>query len=244
MGPGPAPAGGHADMRTRAYADMRFKAIVSSGNDRNMGRGEACPAAAARSRYGQRTSCIHAEQVARNVSARRPTLVQTMSQPAKTSALHEAPFCPVSFEELVDGLFGALTWFDSAYRIVCERVEMEMFNPHEYVLLRMICRYAENMRSAGPTELAEALGMSKGYVSKLSRSLIEEGMIARLPHRADGRLFVYDLTPEGEDIGSAFGVGEAFWNHMVAELGNQRARELAIALRSLIRTPQYHHLPW
>ena len=167
-----------------------------------------------------------------------------MSEPAQTSDVHEAPFCPVSFEELVDGLFGALTWFDTAYRIVCERVEMEMFTPHQYILLRMICRYAENMRSAGPSELAEALGMSKGYVSKLSRSLIEAGMIAKLPHRADKRLWVYDLTPDGEVTGTASDVGEAFWEHMVAELGNQSARELASALRILIRTPQFHHLCW
>lgn len=165
-----------------------------------------------------------------------------MSQPAETPDLREAALCPISFEELVDGLFGALTWFDAAYRIVCERVEMEIFTPHEYILLRMICRYAENMRSAGPTELAEALGMSKGYVSKLSRSLIAERMITRLPHRADRRLLVYDLTPNGEVTGSADAIGEAFWNHMVGVLGNQRARELAVALRLLIRTPQYDHL--
>jgi DNA-binding MarR family transcriptional regulator len=151
----------------------------------------------------------------------------------------ERPLCPVPYERLIDGLFGALTWFETAYEKICERTEMEMFTRHEFVLLRMIGRFAENMRSAGPTELAKALGMSKGYVSKLSRSLIAEGVIERQQHRADARLYVYDLTPWGESTADPSNLGLALWELMIDELGPRSAHELACALLHLERRPEY-----
>ncbi len=148
--------------------------------------------------------------------------------------------CPVTYDELIDGLFGALTWFSRAYETICERGEMELFTPHEYVLLRMIARFAANMRAAGPTELAKALGTSKGYVADLSRALVAEGLVVKRRNRADSRVRALDLTPRGEEIASTHSLGLSFWELLNAELGADAAYELAWALTLLRRQPVFY----
>ena len=143
----------------------------------------------------------------------------------------------MSFDELIDGLFGALTWLPRAYETICEQAEMELFTPQEYILLRMIARYAENMRAAGPTELAKALGTSKGYVADLSRTLVDERLVVKRRNRGDGRRHALDLTARGEEIARTRCLGIYLWELLNAELGADEAHELAFALPILKRRP-------
>lgn len=149
------------------------------------------------------------------------------------------PSCPVEIDDLVDGLLEARNWFDAAYADICEHLEIDLYTRHELALLRMIARYAKEMRAPRPTELAKALGVSKGYVVQLSRRLVEDGLVEKTRSRGDGRVRALDLTKEGELMATVTDVGLAFWSLINEELGPQAAHDLARALVALRRMPRF-----
>lgn len=153
------------------------------------------------------------------------------------SSESELPPCPVAFDQLMDGLLGALGWFERAYERICQRADMELITRQEYRLLRMIARYAENMRSPRPSELAKALGVGQPYVTRLGRALVQERLVIRGGSRGDGRVNAFELTEDGALVASADDLGEFFWEMLVSELGKDAAGRLAEAICYLERRP-------
>jgi DNA-binding MarR family transcriptional regulator len=147
--------------------------------------------------------------------------------------------CPVADNELVDGLLGAMTWFETAYRVICARAEMERITRHEYVLLRMIARYAKRRRAPHTSELANALGVAKSYVTKLSRSLIDERLVHKVTPFTDRRGCALQLTEHGASAASTDYLAELLWELLVAEFGDDKACQLARALPHVARRPDF-----
>jgi DNA-binding MarR family transcriptional regulator len=147
----------------------------------------------------------------------------------------ELPPLPVAHGALIDGLMGALTWFEQIYESLCEELEFELITPRELVVLRMVCRYGEIMRAPQITELARALGWSQTYVSALSRGLIAEGLVEYKLHPRDGRVRSLDVTRYGESVGRVRHKAEALWKLLAVELGVDVATDLARVLVHLRR---------
>lgn len=66
----------------------------------------------------------------------------------------------------------------------------------EWVLMRTLL----DSGAAAPSRLAEAMGSSRGTVTKLADRLIEKDLVARVPDPADGRAQVLSLTPTGRGL--------------------------------------------
>lgn len=69
----------------------------------------------------------------------------------------------------------------------------------EWVALRLILRDAP----AAPSRLAEAMGMTRGAISKIAERLLKRGLVERLPDERDGRAHGLRLTPAGLKLTAA-----------------------------------------
>jgi DNA-binding MarR family transcriptional regulator len=76
------------------------------------------------------------------------------------------------------------------------RVEAEGITVSEWVVLRVLYDYDEMQ----PKELAAAMGMTKGPVSRLIDRLLAKKLIARRAHESDGRAQVVRLTSAGRGL--------------------------------------------
>jgi DNA-binding MarR family transcriptional regulator len=66
----------------------------------------------------------------------------------------------------------------------------------EWVLLRTLL----DAGPAAPSRLAEAMGATRGTVTKLADRLIDKDLVARLPDPADGRAQILNLTTAGRAL--------------------------------------------
>jgi DNA-binding MarR family transcriptional regulator len=73
------------------------------------------------------------------------------------------------------------------------KVEAEGVTVAEWVVMRMLY----DVEVVAPSELAMAMGMTRGAISKLADRLAEKGLVARSGDLADGRAKQLSLTPPG-----------------------------------------------
>jgi MarR family transcriptional regulator, lower aerobic nicotinate degradation pathway regulator len=73
------------------------------------------------------------------------------------------------------------------------RVEAEGVTVSEWVAMRVLFDHDEMQ----PKELAAAIGMTKGPVSRLIDRLLAKKLIVRRPHDSDGRAQIVGLTARG-----------------------------------------------
>lgn len=66
----------------------------------------------------------------------------------------------------------------------------------EWVLLRSLL----DAGAVAPSRLAEAMGTTRGTVTKLADRLIEKALVVRAPDATDGRAQILSLTPEGKAL--------------------------------------------
>lgn len=66
----------------------------------------------------------------------------------------------------------------------------------EWVLMRTLL----DAGAAAPSRLAEAMGATRGTVTKLADRLIEKGLVVRIPDPGDGRAQILSLTPTGRAL--------------------------------------------
>lgn len=66
----------------------------------------------------------------------------------------------------------------------------------EWVLLRTLFR----QEGVPPSQLADALGMTRGAISKLSDRLLVKALITRHAHAEDGRTHTLALTRRGREL--------------------------------------------
>lgn len=76
------------------------------------------------------------------------------------------------------------------------KVEAHGVTVAEWVLMRA----ALDEGAVAPSRLAEAMGTSRGTVTKLADRLIGKELLARTPDSRDGRAQVLDLTPTGRAL--------------------------------------------
>lgn len=74
------------------------------------------------------------------------------------------------------------------------KVEGEGVTVAEWVFMRSLFDVDE----LAPNKLAEAMGMTRGAISKLSDRLIAKGLVTRSAHPSDARTHTLALTPEGQ----------------------------------------------
>lgn len=75
------------------------------------------------------------------------------------------------------------------------RLEESGITVAEWVVLRSLF----DTEALAPSRLAEAMGMTRGAISKLADRLVGKGLVRRLPHPGDGRAHGLALTPAGRD---------------------------------------------
>jgi DNA-binding MarR family transcriptional regulator len=96
--------------------------------------------------------------------------------------------------------------------------------------------------SPSQRELADFSGLEPMYVSKLSRVLEREGLLARLDHPADSRAFQLTLTPRGvETVRRGIAIVHSHQEELLAPLGGRTSRrtaDLIGVLRTLLRHAQ------
>lgn len=89
--------------------------------------------------------------------------------------------------------------FTKAHRLVRERIytllEFYGLTPTLWSLISIITRAEEGVRSA---TLATELGVKPPMITMLADTLIEQGLIRRVPHHTDGRVKLLTITPKGK----------------------------------------------
>jgi DNA-binding MarR family transcriptional regulator len=149
----------------------------------------------------------------------------------------DVPECPVARHQLIDGLFGALRWVEKMYAEVCKRVDLEMLTPYEFIVLRMVARYADAGRSPPVTDLARTLDLDRGYVTRLTRALEGENAVRSVYSYADRRCRSLAITAIGAEFAKVDDLGEELWQLLLADFGHEKARQLAQALSYLEKRP-------
>lgn len=91
--------------------------------------------------------------------------------------------------------------FTKAHRLVRERIyallEMYDLTPPLWSLFSMIQRSEEGIRSSN---LAKELGVKPPMITMMADTLIEQGLIRRLPHHTDGRVKLLTTTSKGKKL--------------------------------------------
>ena len=120
----------------------------------------------------------------------------------------------------------------------------EHFNHSEFSLPEG--RVLHEIASRGHTTLAEianSLGMDRGYLSRLTRNLVSDDLIAITPSQTDRRSNSVALTPEGDTAYAALAAASnASIGKLLAPLSDQQRRDLVDAMRT-IRTLLGDELP-
>ncbi len=73
------------------------------------------------------------------------------------------------------------------------KVEAEGVTVAEWVFMRVLF----DVEAFAPSELAVAMGMTRGAISKLADRLVDKGLVGRSGDLADGRAKQLSLTPAG-----------------------------------------------
>ncbi len=111
----------------------------------------------------------------------------------------------------------------------------EHFNHSEFSLPEG--RVLHEIASRGhttPGEIASSLGMDRGYLSRLMRSLVGDDLIAINPSKTDRRSNTVALTPEGDAAYAALSAASnASVGRLLAPLDEQQRRELVDAMRTI-----------
>lgn len=115
-------------------------------------------------------------------------------------------------------------------------VEANGVTVSEWVFLRELYR----LGSTSPGELAAAIGMTRGAVSKLMTRLQDKNLVTRSVTEADRRLHAVALTPEGQALVPVLARladqnDEAFFGHMPEQTRN----DILAAMKDIVRI---HHL--
>jgi len=88
-------------------------------------------------------------------------------------------------------------------------------------------------------EVAESVGISKGTLTGVSKTLISRGLIERIPSTVDRRLVSLRLSSSGialmEDIYPEFNQTESY---VVSALGKEQLETMTDALRILVETSE------
>jgi DNA-binding MarR family transcriptional regulator len=91
--------------------------------------------------------------------------------------------------------------FTKAHRLVRERIytllELYELTPTLWSLFSMIQRSDEGIRSSN---VAKELGVKPPMITMMADTLIEQGLIQRLPHHTDGRVKLLTPTSKGKKI--------------------------------------------
>ncbi len=111
----------------------------------------------------------------------------------------------------------------------------EHFNASEFSLPEG--RVLHEIASRGHTTLAEianSLSMDRGYLSRLTRNLVSDDLIAISPSQTDRRSNSVALTPEGDSAYAGLSAASnASVGKLIAPLGDQQRRELVDAMRTI-----------
>src|SRR5690348_17127398 len=81
-------------------------------------------------------------------------------------------------------------------RSFARKVEREGVTVAEWVFLRALF----DVERVAPSQLADAMGMTKGAISKLADRLLEKALIARRENPDDRRAQTLALTPAGREL--------------------------------------------
>lgn len=119
-------------------------------------------------------------------------------------------------------------------------MEQQGVSVTEWVALRQVFETG----SASPGELIEALGMTKGAVSKVIDRLQAKGLVQRETVQEDGRAQKIGLTRAGAALVPRLAMladqnDEAFFGHLPIE----KRHELVGVLKDLVRRHQLHRVP-
>jgi DNA-binding MarR family transcriptional regulator len=88
-------------------------------------------------------------------------------------------------------------------------------------------------------DVAESVGISKGTLTGVAKTLISRGLVERIPSTQDRRLVNLELTPAGralmEELYPEFNASES---KIVADLKPRQLHEMTEALRTLVETSE------
>jgi DNA-binding MarR family transcriptional regulator len=116
------------------------------------------------------------------------------------------------------------------------RVEAEGVTVSEWVAMRVLFDHDEMQ----PRELAAAMGMTKGPVSRLVERLLAKKLIARRAHDSDGRAQIVRLTTAGRGLVPRLAsLADANDAEFFAHFSDAEKRALVDAMR---RTVEVHGL--
>lgn len=97
-----------------------------------------------------------------------------------------------------------------------------------------VLRYISNHELTSATGIAQALGVDKGYLSRILRRFNRDRLIRKFTTPGDGRAWRLQLTPSGEEIIRAFSLSESPATLAFMEkLGPARAQQFRRALAQL-----------
>jgi DNA-binding MarR family transcriptional regulator len=86
-------------------------------------------------------------------------------------------------------------------------------------------------------EMAAEMGHARQSVQRVADVLQREGLIAYLPHPADRRTKLVELTPRGHEVlGAIYERQVAWFAKIVSQLSEAKLRELTVALKQVSRT--------
>jgi DNA-binding MarR family transcriptional regulator len=109
----------------------------------------------------------------------------------------------------------------------------------EYALLGSLARLSQGGGRPSQRELADFSGLEPMYVSKLARTLEEDGLLAREANLDDPRAFCLSLTEKGRAmLDASFAKVYELHNRLMAPLGEPgdgRRAEFKATLETLLR---------
>jgi DNA-binding MarR family transcriptional regulator len=137
---------------------------------------------------------------------------------------------------------GYLVWhLSTKWRVVMDRALRPLGLTHaQYALLASL--YGLSLGGARPSqrELAEFSGLEQMYVSKLSRALERQGLLARNDHAGDPRAFGLALTKRGVAlVTEAVEVVQQLQEQFLEPLGGHSSRRCAALMNMLAALVQH-----
>ena len=120
------------------------------------------------------------------------------------------------------------------------KVEEHGVTVAEWVLLRKLLE----LEPTSPAQLADALGMTRGAISKLDDRLLQKGMIAIAPSETDGRAQVLTLSRRGRALVPALaGCADDNDEHFFGALTQAEQRQLRALLHKLVQAHELAGTP-
>jgi DNA-binding MarR family transcriptional regulator len=135
---------------------------------------------------------------------------------------------------------GYLVWrLSTKFRAAADRALAPLGLTHaQYALIASLYGLSRDGTRPSQRELADFSGLEPMYVSKLTRALERDRLVARAQHPADPRAFSLTLTERGEDVVSrAVRVMFALQDELTAPIGGRdgaRNRQLVATLQTLL----------